>query len=393
MKIFKPLPLNAIKECHNAEIRPSMAHPPYRLHLGDSLDILQAVPNNTYDSVVTDPPYGLSRFDAVAAKRLIEFWVSGKPMKERKGVQGATWDGEVPHPNLWKEIHRVLKPGAHAVAFTDGSTSHLTTLGMQLGGFEILHKIAWIHNSRQNKMRDLGTPVHNAAKKARNDNTPDKVISVETVRNRSGDKGKKINRHLKYYKEKTVYEITSPEGLKWAGWRTHLTRANDEIIIARKRKSEPNVAANLLRHGVGAMNVKGCADPDTGHLASTILMRPEGEIRAVNCPVAGTEAHAFLPEGMRNHHPCAKPIDLMLWLTRLVTPPGGLVLNPFSGSGSGGIAAIFGGFPYVGIERDPVYAEIGRQRIEGALKEFTASAQIAGAPAASNGDDPSEQAA
>jgi hypothetical protein len=208
--------------------------------------------------------------------------------------------------------------------------------------------------------------------------------------------------------EYKTWDVTVPAtdlAKQWDGWGTALKPSYSPILLLRK-PIMTTVAANVLKHGTGALNIGGCkVDLEDGseprwpanvlHDGSSEAVESLGEAaRFFYCPKASkSERNAGLddfeevvtdvlarhrsrrmeemkrPDGAepakgRNHHPCVKPLSLLKWLCRLITPPGGLILDPFLGSGSTGIAAMLEGFKFIGIERDEGYAEIARARLD-----------------------------
>jgi site-specific DNA-methyltransferase (adenine-specific) len=228
-----------------------------------------------------------------------------------------------------------------------------------------------------------------------------------------------------------VWESTTGVAQQWKGWGTALKPAHEPIVMARKPITG-TVASNVLEHGTGAINVDGCRvetdeNLNGGAYAKSGTTRddgwgmqrgnagqyqqPEGRFpanfihdgsdeatqglgeasryfycakaskrdRDEGCEGLGAKARPTMGSGIggqpdqqrannRNHHPTVKPTDLMRYLCRLVTPPDGTVLDPFMGSGSTGKAAMLEGFKFVGIEREPEYADIAKARIEAAVK-------------------------
>jgi len=191
-----------------------------------------------------------------------------------------------------------------------------------------------------------------------------------------------------------VVEITAPatpEAQQWAGWGTALKPAMEPITIARKPLAG-TVAANVLEFGTGALNVDGCRVGTTvetwpksrSYAPGQIQPGGTGETQATGkappgrwpanlihdgsdevvglfpADAQGSAARFYYTakasrndRGRSNNHPTVKPTDLMRYLCRLVTPPGGIVLDPFMGSGSTGKAALLEGFAFIGIEQDP----------------------------------------
>jgi site-specific DNA-methyltransferase (adenine-specific) len=374
------------------------------LHHGDCLEVLRSLPDCSVDSVVTDPPYGLS-------------------------FMGKRWDYDVPSVEVWAECLRVLKPGGHLLAFAGTRTQHRMAVRIEDAGFEIRDMIAWVYGSGFPKSLDVSKAIDKAAGAER------EVI------------GKMENPASSIYSQSEnemsrdvpITAPATPEAKQWQGWGTALKPALEPITVARKPLIG-TVAENVLQHGTGAINVDGgrvVRDPDdvsgwsqSGSKASenramsggnyardakpdadnrwpanfihdgseeaTDLLgasarffycakaskadRDEGcdklqERSAGECVdrvegSAGMEsprAGAGRTSGSRNHHPTVKPTDLMRYLCRLVTPPSGTVLDPFMGSGSTGKAAMLEGFAFVGIEREAEYIDIAKARIQSAV--------------------------
>ncbi len=403
--------------------------------LGDCLDVLRELPDNSIDSVVTDPPYGLSKEPDI--EEVLTKWVAGEDYTHRGGgFMGKTWDSFVPGPSIWREVYRVLKPGGHALVFAGTRTQDLMTVSLRLAGFEIRDVIEWLYFSGFPKSLDVGKAFDKRAGAKR------EVVGQYSVTRdfrdisggRYGDKTVNSKAH--------VVSITAPAtdiAKKWDGWGTALKPAHEPIIMARK-PLVGTVAENVERFGTGAINIDGCRIGDekivnkppsyrgkTGEfvLAGTPYTQEKLEINTgrfpANCVtleddqfyskyfnitppelskkaskkdrnsdwrgeeiglepkdsgslVASTrgqlkDLRISNPEYERkvpknaNFHPTVKPTDLMAWLVRLVTPPGGIVLDPFAGSGSTLVAAKREGFQYIGIEREAEYVEIAKARV------------------------------
>ena len=339
------------------------------LHHGDCLQVLRSLPDCSVDSIVTDPPYGLS-------------------------FMGKRWDYDVPSVDVWVECLRVLKPGGHLLAFAGTRTQHRMAVRIEDAGFEIRDMIAWVYGSGFPKSLDVSKAIDKAAGAER------EVVGQRTTGIGTGNGSTPImgdgNR-----------DITAPStdaAKQWQGWGTALKPALEPITVARKPLIG-TVAENVLQHGTGAINVDGgrveggrwpanfihdgseeatdllgasarffyCAkaskaDRDEGceklqeRSAGECVDRVEGSA-GMESPRAG----AGRTSGSRNHHPTVKPTDLMRYLCRLVTPPSGIVLDPFMGSGSTGKAAMLEGFAFVGIEREAEYIDIAKARIQSAV--------------------------
>lgn len=367
---------------------------------GDCLDVLRTMPDASIDSIVTDPPYGL-------------------------GFMGKKWDIGIPAVDIFAECLRVLKPGGHLLAFGGSRTYHRLAVAVEDAGFDIRDQIMWVYGSGFPKSRNIGREV---------------------------------------------------EGME--GWGTALKPAHEPIVVARK-PIKGTVAANVMAHGTGALNIDGCrveGEPWRAHsttgLASTkffsdgdapVIEKSPHELgrfpanlihdgseevtglfpanAGASAPAKGTEAskagsgqvtgqrervagafHSDKGSAARffycakasksdrnlgleelddkasgfsngaqihgegynkgqgiglnrvvvrkNHHPTVKPVSLMRYLVRLVTPPGGVVLDPFTGSGSTGKAAVLEGASFIGIEREAEYMPIIEGRVAHALDSY-----------------------
>jgi site-specific DNA-methyltransferase (adenine-specific) len=420
----------------------------YQLHHGDCLEVLKTMADNSVDSIVTDPPYGLS-------------------------FMGKKWDYDVPSEDVWRECLRVLKPGGHLLAFAGTRTQHRMAVRIEDAGFEIRDMIAWVYSTGFPKSLDVSKAIDKAAGAER------EVIGIreDFAKRMSLSERPNTANAGGYVNPQTAGQITAPAtdaAKQWQGWGTALKPALEPITVARK-PFPGTVAANVLAHGTGGLNVDGCRvgteatvtvrngnsgahgrygkddrvfsrENPPGRWPANLIhdgsdevvglfpvtksstartadrgkrpggfgnvgadkgdSRPCGEMyndsgsaaRFFYCAKAskadrdeGCEGMEEVQRGVgdvrpsgdfgerlgpredgserkpptgRNHHPTVKPTDLMRYLCRLVTPPSGIVLDPFMGSGSTGKAAMLEGFEFIGIERDAEYAQIAKARIE-----------------------------
>lgn len=400
---------------------------------GDSLALLRAdalgyehslgyeaarlVPDGSVDAVVTDPPYGLEfmgkgwdsfRLDdpgttrwrgaragaqgslepttGIEAVRQLPAYGGQRPYTSRCLTCGkrdmmrnphacgdaAEWARELTNPNTappsmqafgewcrqWAvEAYRVLKPGGHLVAFGGSRTWHRLAVAVEDAGFEIRDSIAWLYGSGFPKSMDVSFAIRRAGQVGASD---------------------------------------------WEGWGTAIKPAFEPIVVARKPLTL-SVAANVLRHGTGALNVAACRVPhaDAADLAESQGKNRHNEVygdwsmvERANYDGAGGrwptnvvvddataaelgqaarffprfryEAKAPTTERPRDGevaHPTVKPLDFMRWLVRLVTPPGGVVLDPFAGSGTTAEACVLEGFRCLTIEREQMYLPLIAQRL------------------------------
>ncbi len=383
-----------------------------RLLHGDCRDVLKTLPDASVDSIVTDPPYELT---------------SGKKGGTGAGgFMGMAWDstGVAFDAATWFECLRVLKPGGHMLAFSGTRTYHRMVCAIEDAGFEIRDQIGWLFGSGFPKSLDVSKAID-----AKLGATRDLTKAGEVKRAGYGgdwDTGSSSSRPRRD-------EPATDEARQWQGWGTALKPAWEPICVARK-PLVGTVAANVLAHGTGGLNIGACrvegAKPATtrGASGSRGIFNPicargrveddglgrwpanlihdgsdevlaafpesDGQAGAVrgtepsktgdaNCygtfrrvkslqprGDTGSAARFFYcakaspsDRGPDNTHPTVKPTDLMRYLCRLVTPPGGVVLDPFMGSGSTLKAAELEGFSAIGIELSAEYIEIARRRI------------------------------
>jgi DNA modification methylase len=446
---------------------------------GDCLERLRELPACSVDACVTDPPYGLS-------------------------FMGKKWDYDVPGEDIWRECLRVLKPGGHLLAFAGTRTQHRMAVRIEDAGFEIRDMIAWVYGSGFPKSLDVGKAIDKCngetgrllkftewmrttgltarqVDKITGTNMGGHYLTAASqpaiptpalwtlLRPHCGDVPEWVDQLVERveaerevvgtkewsnsashfvpgedHSQRVRLDITAPatpEAQQWAGWGTALKPALEPITVARK-PFKGNVAANVLEHGTGALNIDSCrvgtepvklnsykshgaegcttlaeggthkgesymsreslgrwpanlihdgSDEVVGLFpyqrngganvaltrkagTATNIMSGTGMSRPTNAAYAGDSGSAarffYCAKASKadrnegNTHPTVKPTDLMRYLCRLVTPPGGIVLDPFMGSGSTGKAAMLDGFRFIGIEREAEYLEIAKQRMQ-----------------------------
>jgi site-specific DNA-methyltransferase (adenine-specific) len=307
------------------------------------------------------------------------------------------------------ECLRVLKPGGYMLAFGGTRTYHRLTCAIEDAGFEIRDSIHWIYGTGFPKSLDVGKAIDKAAgaerevvgRKAGRAATP-----IRDIRS-----GGYIDNRPNTFDASAVTAPATEDAARWEGWGTALKPAHEPIVLARKPLAG-TVAGNVLAHGTGALNVQGCRVGITKNIPASPRRAPQGPAYSDlgNDPATGSgwdknvgrwppnillgEAAAremdaqtgdtggasrFFPvfryqakapkkerptiEGLPSH-PTVKPLALMRWLVRLVTPPAGLILDPFAGTGTTGEAALAEGLRAVLIERDPGYVQLIRARLD-----------------------------
>ena len=349
------------------------------IYKGDCREILKEWSDNCIDSIVTDPPYGLA-------------------------FMGKGWDRGVPGCEFWAEALRVAKPGAHLFAFGGTRTYHRLACAIEDAGWQIRDCLGWIYGSGFPKSLDVSKAI-------------DKAAGAE--RERIGDYGQGFRakgsglegwQREAHSVDKGITAPATEAARQWQGWGTALKPAWEPIILARK-PFIGTVANNVLEHGTGGLNVDGCrigTDSTTtirsgnsgangrygkdtrvftrenppGRWPANIIHDGSDEVEALfPCSVSGSASRFFYcakasrsERGEGNHHPTVKPLRLMRYLCRLVTPPNGIVLDMFAGSGSTLVAACLERFAFAGCELSPEYAEIARSRVA-AAQEIVARSQ------------------
>jgi DNA modification methylase len=383
---------------------------------GKCEDVLRDLPDNSVDAVVTDPPYELA-------------------------FMGKSWDstGIAYSVDLWRDALRVLKPGGHLLAFGGSRTWHRLTCAVEDAGFEIRDSIAWLYGSGFPKSLDVSKAIDKATGAERTRVIGSKLgrpgMAKDGGNQRSGFDAA-FGGEASGVLSTDILAPASPEGEQWQGWGTALKPAFEPIVVARKPLTG-TVAANVLEHGTGALNIDATRigngadrsgggprperqatgawnmssagerpsggrwptnvvldesqaaelDKQTGVLTSGSrsagtygLMGSMGAdaapMPAVNGDSGGAsrffptfryEAKASSSERPRDGetaHPTVKPLDLMRWLVRLVTPPAGTVLDPFAGSGTTAEACVIEGFRCITVEREAVYLPLIVARLD-----------------------------
>jgi site-specific DNA-methyltransferase (adenine-specific) len=361
---------------------------------GDSFEEVKTFEDNSIDALVTDPPYGMSNISHTAFMDCMTNWCSDDDMylPKAKGFMNKSWDGFVPPPGFWKEVLRVLKPGAYGLVFASSRTQDLMGLSLRIAGFEIRDCVTWLYGSGFPKSHDISKAMDKK-------NGTLKVIGQGRAgKNALGqDSG-----YNKTYNPNTydIVEANSEEAKQWEGWGTALKPSYEPALLIRK-PFKGSVASNVLEWGVGGINIDGCRigetkrapgglskrnpnciygkygvetgmesghNPNIGRFPSNTIMNDaassllKDESRFFyTAKASSSERSAGIK---RNIHPTVKPIEIMRYLCRLITPPNGLILEPFLGSGTTAIAAEKEGFNIIGIEREKEYYDIAQARIK-----------------------------
>lgn len=247
---------------------------------GDCLEVLRSLEDNSVDSVVTDPPYGLSNTKPAQVSDVLAAWVTGDteavPAK-KGGFMGKDWDSFVPPPGVWAECLRVLKPGGHMAVFAGARTQDLMGLSIRLAGFEIRDTLGWVYGSGFPKSMDVSKAIDKAAGAER------EVVGSKITRIPGGSTYAQ-DRWTQERRTPSEVPVTAPatsDAAKWDGWGTALKPAIEPIILARK-PLVGTVAQNVLEHGVGGLNIDACrvgmseADREAAKVPQPTI-RPDGK--------------------------------------------------------------------------------------------------------------------
>ncbi|ENV37502.1 hypothetical protein F959_01625 [Acinetobacter venetianus RAG-1 = CIP 110063] len=352
----------------------------------DCLIELKNIEDNSIDSIVTDPPYGLK-------------------------FMGKKWDCEVPNIEIWQECIRVLKPGGHLLAFAGTRTQHRMACNIEDAGFEIRDMIAWIYGSGFPKSHNLSGEWQGwgtALKPALEPITFARKPIIGTVVQNVELYGTGVI-NIDECRVQTADEIASTKNnnIKGNAYNSDNEATRDTVYVQNQLGRFP---ANLIHDGSDEVRsyfpqaagqqgdlrkqdssrqspngIYGGMRPALDHVAR--IENDKSAARFFYCAKAnrtdrneGTESSnnpmLQMNSTMRdcenvdwskrngNFHPTVKPTQLMRYLCRLVTPKGGVVLDPFMGSGSTGKAAILEGFSFIGIEREAEYFEIAQKRCQ-----------------------------
>lgn len=411
------------------------------LYCANSLEALPTIESNSIDAVVCDPPYELTSARPGGRSPATE----GKVMK---GFMGMAWDGSGIANNsaLWAEVLRVLKPGGHLLAFSGSRTYHRMTCAIEDAGFEVRDQIMWLYGSGFPKSRNLdgahegwGTalkPAHEPICVARKPLIGTVAANVlahgtgainidgcrvgtdEVLRAGAGgipcrhDEMVPRGRDGQSSADATYCEVggtnfamsPGPRGGDPAGrWPANIIHDGSAEVVALFPDSTSGSRAAGVRTGMVFHGADGDGGPaiegSTGSAARFFYCAKASRAdrnngcdelpQKVGGMVSNTSGQhltrrdeAYEAKPLGNHHPTVKPTDLMAYLCRLVTPPGGTVLDPFMGSGSTGKACMREGFRFVGIDMTPEYVAIAKVRIEHEAAAVAEAARLAAIPPA-----------
>jgi DNA modification methylase len=425
-----------------------------KLYHSDCLSRLKLMEESSIDSIITDPPYGLSVHSTHEVAACLASWLDGKPFSAKKtGFMGKEWDGWVVGPEIWRECLRVLRPGGFMLMFSGTRSVDLATIALRLAGFEVKDQLCWLNSQGMPHGMDISKAIDKAAGAERKVvgtkvNTYDGAVRDPTKHGNPADQ----SNIGKWGLTKTPHgmpmtEPATEEAKQWQGWWSSLKPCVEPIVLAQK-PLDGSIVQNILQYGVGALNIDATRIPvdltvddprlggqgswstdkaaktvyqggysgervgssPLGRYPSGVLWDGSDEVREVfdsfgekasgvpgkrrkphqTHSMSGTldmldrqevgyadkgGVHRFFKaceysdeerriyycakvspkERNGSKHVSIKPLALMRYLCRLITPKGGVVLDPFAGTGTTGEAAVYEGFSAILIERDDQY--------------------------------------
>ena len=352
----------------------------YEIYCGDSLVLMGEIPENTFDTCITDPPYHLKSITQRFGKKNsapAQYGKDGAFSRVSKGFLGQEWDGGDISFDIetWRKVYRVMKPGGTLLCFGGTRTYHRIAVAIEDAGFILKDTIMWVYGQGFPKAYDVSKGIDKRVGAERP--VVGRAENAEEIMRRARQRPTN-NEGLKRAcreDEEWVYNranITAPatkEALLWNGWATALKPAYEPIIVAVKPVELSNVD-NALKWGVDGFWIEGSRV--NNRYPSNFIHDGSEEVLA-ELP---KNAHSFFycakptraekNKGVKNNngHPTVKPLNLMKYLARLTkTPTDGVVFDPFMGSGTTGLGAILEGREFYGIEKEPEYYELAKQRL------------------------------
>jgi site-specific DNA-methyltransferase (adenine-specific) len=348
-----------------------------RLLNGKWQKILSTLPDESVDAAVFDGPYLLTD-KKVEIDKLMQCYLNGQEYVQngKRGYNKAKWDNTITGPQFFKELMRVLKPGAHVVSFAPNKNAHLMVLGMQVAGLHIKDTLFWTYSSGVQKGGYVGKRM-------------------------KASKGQKYSAKL---------------SAQYMDWAPDLRTATEHIILAQKPMTEKTIGTNVAKYGTGALNIGAVRVPRAdgkdgyptniitdgsaavlhalGQNSANYLSAPYSSLDEMLSPFfkyekprdpdrdfgldqykptkkkkdsysrkqTGTEKRKSLKG--KNFHLTVKPIRLMQHLVRMVSGPGQVVIDPFMGSNTTGVACALDGRSFIGMDADNHYFGMAKARFK-----------------------------
>lgn len=308
-----------------------------KIHRSDCHEFLKAMPDDSVDAIITDPPYGLGSKDPTGEE--IDAYLQGKNLDTGGDFMGKAW--EIPSVPVWRECLRVLKPGHHVLAFSSTRTWDIMMAGMLEAGFIAEGSLAekfgtpllqWIHGQGFPKSLDVAKAIDKLLLSGKQDDDEAEAETDDASAEADGEA-----------RTASSSQLVTDEAKKWKGWGTALKPAWEPIIALRKPGPVLDLPEILVPFKYCSKVTKSEADE-------------------------GLEKAPGSDDPKTNTHPTRKPLALMQWLIEIASKPEWSVLDPYCGSGTTCIAAVkaAGGLrKFIGIERELEYHRIAECRIKG----------------------------
>jgi site-specific DNA-methyltransferase (adenine-specific) len=326
---------------------------PYKI-FNQSCYGLAPLHENSIDALVTDPPYGIS-------------------------FQNHEWDKSLPKREIWEDSLRVLKSGAFGLVFSSVRLMHRLMVDLEDSGFIIKDVLFWAYLNGMPKSRDVALDIDKEL--GVESNVIGKYNYVQGYK-KGGAESYLANQYTE--NEKLKYEPASDLGKQYKGAGLGLKPAYEPIILVQKPIEKGlNIAQNMIKYGTGALNLEQTRIPyakgegkvghnphPNGRVSANILRTDDfedGYDKFFTVPKVRQQADEY------NNHPTLKPTNLMQHLIKLVSFEGQVVLDPFMGSGSTGVASLQLNRKFVGFELETEYFKICQKRIAAVENEVLTS--------------------
>ncbi len=290
----------------------------FTIHNGDVLAIAKSLPDNSFDGCFSDPPYGLSQSTPGDLQRCLDAWLAGEVYTHGKnGFLNKSWDAWVPGPEVWREVFRVLKPGARCAVFAGTRTQDLMRVAMELANFEHERTLAWAYPS--------GFPKNHS-----------------------------VFKHWEKQATQTGASLSEVQR-GFEGHGTAMKPSVEPVLVMRK-------PGNVVQPPALTRELFYFSKPRTKERNAGLDALPDQEWSAAGACIPERANRPFLP--VKNTHPTLKSLSLNETLVSTLFGRGGNCLVPYSGSGSEVIGALLGGFDTAtGIELNPGYVDVAKARV------------------------------
>ena len=314
----------------------------------DCLVGMSSMEDDQFDSLITDPPYGIADINQAMIEDCLKYWFNGQKYESKRTYWHKEWDNFCPSPSVWKQARRVLKGGAYGLVFSSSRTIDIMSMSLRLAGFEIKDTLMWIYSTGMPKGKMMDSYVRS--------------IDPAIASFYSG-----VNTQLKPAFEPVIV-IRNPSNLRLGqnaikngrvGLQVDQCRVGDEV---RHNNSAGNKDRSNFRSTYAGQETAG--RQAIGRYPSNVLLSEDVASQVEWSRFFYCDKPTKKEKGIDNDHPTVKPISLMRYLVKLACPVGGQVLDPFAGSGSTGIACKLEGMRFVGFEQSKHYSEIANHRIE-----------------------------